>query len=649
MLDQGTVVVTARSDPHLPRALSVARAGVRASPPGQLQQRSACRCRWSFSYACGLRRHLRGPRHAAGPARRRASGARRGRRGRARIQGAGRCGAPDAAAWSPPPAKLAESSARYDIALDAHESRILALTVHASAGEIADAPPDFDAALAAVEARRLDNSSADAHRDDRPTSVQSAGSTRSVADLQMMTTDTPHGPYPYAGVPWFSTPFGRDGIITALEMLWIEPGARARRARAIWPRRRRPRSIPEQDAEPGKILHETRGGEMAALGEVPFGRYYGSVDATPLFVDARRRVLRAHRRSCASSDELWPNIERALGWIDTLRRSRRRRLRRVSARSRANGLVQQGWKDSQRLGLPRRRHARASAPIALCEVQGYVYAALRRGRDAGARARAITDAGARARAQAEQLRERVRGGVLVRGARHLRARARRRQAALPRAHLERRALPVRRHRRRPSAPQRVAARLAGRRHRSPAGACARWRAARRATTRCRITTARSGRTTTRSSPRASPATASTDAVAAILTGLFEASLHRRSAPAAGAVLRLPPAARARARRSIRSPARRRRGPPASCSCCCRRAWGCRSTPRASRQHRPRTAARVPRPGHHPGTARPRRVGRSPVRASHLRRRRHRALAHRVDPGERHQVISPVSTISSRLR
>src|ERR1044071_3090512 len=102
---------------------------------------------------------------------------------------------------------------------------------------------------------------------------------RSLADLHMMRTETRYGPYPYAGVPWFSTVFGRDGIITALQCLWFDPSI-ARGVLAYLAAHQADAEKPEQDAQPGKVLHEFRDDEMAVLGEVPFRRSYRSIGAT---------------------------------------------------------------------------------------------------------------------------------------------------------------------------------------------------------------------------------------------------------------------------------------------------------------------------------------------------------------------------------
>jgi glycogen debranching enzyme len=131
-------------------------------------------------------------------------------------------------------------------------------------------------------------------------------------------------------------------------------------------------TIPEQDAEPGKILHESRNGEMAALREMPFGRYYGTVDGTPLFVllagayYERTGDLRFIR-------DIWPNVEAAIRWIDESGDRDGDGFVEYERKS-ANGLTHQGWKDSDD-AIFHEDGSEVAGPVALCEVQGYVYGA----------------------------------------------------------------------------------------------------------------------------------------------------------------------------------------------------------------------------------------------------------------------------------
>jgi glycogen debranching enzyme len=286
--------------------------------------------------------------------------------------------------FDPPPARLGESRIEYQLKLEPRAEETYRCAIHCEL-EVPRREPErrvikIDSARETgpeyEEAVREQAASFERARTENPEILTSNEPfnnwlSRSLADLYMMRTDTPHGPYPYAGVPWFSTIFGRDGIITALETLWFNP-AIARGVLAYLAATQATTANAEQDSQPGKILHEIRAGEMAALGEIPFSRYYGTIDATPLFI----MLAGAYYERTGDLEftrSIWPNVERALGWIDShgdmdgdgfveyLRYS-------------AHGLANQGWKDAHDSVF----HADgvfAQPPIALCEVQGYVYAA----------------------------------------------------------------------------------------------------------------------------------------------------------------------------------------------------------------------------------------------------------------------------------
>ncbi|HXM53813.1 MAG TPA: glycogen debranching N-terminal domain-containing protein [Candidatus Dormibacteraeota bacterium] len=195
---------------------------------------------------------------------------------------------------------------------------------------------------------------------------------RSLHDLALLAMRELRATFFAAGVPWFVALFGRDSLVTALQTLAFDPGIAATTLQLLAAYQGRSRD-PWRDEEPGKILHELRVGEDANLGEIPHTPYYGTVDATPLFV-----ALVAEYVRWTGDLRLWrrlrPNVERALAWmaladhdgdgfVDYERQS-------------ARGLSNQGWKDSHD-SVINRDGSLAEAPIALVEVQGYVYRALR--------------------------------------------------------------------------------------------------------------------------------------------------------------------------------------------------------------------------------------------------------------------------------
>ncbi|HZO23728.1 MAG TPA: amylo-alpha-1,6-glucosidase [Steroidobacteraceae bacterium] len=272
--------------------------------------------------------------------------------------------------FSPKPAEWSPEGAKFVFALQPAAAVELFVEI-GSEEQAAPSAERFKQACEASEKRMQERAGIAAHIS---TSFRlfSQWTQKSRFDLALLTTDLATGPYPYAGVPWFATQFGRDAIITALQNLWAEPRLAEGVLRFLASTQAHDTSA-YRDSEPGKILHEMRRGEMAALKEVPFAQYYGAVDTTPLFV----MLAGAYERQTGDRrivDEIWSNLKKATAWIE-------RKLAEHDsgflyyARGERSGLVNQGWKDSQDSIF----HEDGSFPtgaVAVVEVQGYAYSAL---------------------------------------------------------------------------------------------------------------------------------------------------------------------------------------------------------------------------------------------------------------------------------
>lgn len=275
--------------------------------------------------------------------------------------------------FEPAPTHLGPSEAVFDIELAPVTRKAFFLEIRCGPGDSSRSTRRAFFTGFRAARRALRNLSSQAASVSSSNAVFNESVRRSVSDLYMLVTETEHGPYPYAGIPWFSTYFGRDALITALQTLWLDPGI-ARGVLRQLAATQATRVDAAADAEPGKILHEMRFGEMAELHEVPFGCYYGSVDSTPLYVMLAGAYL-DRTGDLATVLELWPNIEAALAWLETYG-DRDGDGFIEYGRQNADGLINQGWKDSQDSVF----HADgtlARGPVALVEVQAYAYGAWR--------------------------------------------------------------------------------------------------------------------------------------------------------------------------------------------------------------------------------------------------------------------------------
>src|SRR6266446_5484076 len=314
--------------------------------------------------------------------------------------------------FDPPPTEITSTTASYRLTLAPKQVTSICCTIGCGAPE-PPKPVSLARGLRAVHRNRRAVSS-NAATVETSNDLLNEVLCRSMSDLYMLMTSTPQGRYPYAGIPWYSTTFGRDGLITALQMLWFDPRIAQgvlRRLAAYQAKTDHPAS----DAQPGKILHEMREGEMAALHEVPFGLYYGSVDATPLFV-----MLAGMYAERTGDDaiivELWPAIEAALAWIDG------------AGDPDGDGFLEYYRASDRARGGARLRLLRQAGAGTLHRTAG------------------VGRAGAASQSRSRSAGRAIRRKLLVSGAWDLRARARRREGALPRAQLQCRADAVHRHR-----------------------------------------------------------------------------------------------------------------------------------------------------------------------------------------------------------
>jgi glycogen debranching enzyme len=299
-------------------------------------------------------------------------------------------------AFSPSPGHLSAARAEWTLALEDGAHAALFFEVGPNS-EMAPGKARFRAAAAAARRsmRGIRRAGASLHSSGEQFNTWLG---KSRADVALLTTRLPTGPYPYAGIPWFATTFGRDAIVTALQLLWLDPSL-ARGVLAFLALHQSRTTLAFSDAVPGKILHETRKGEMAALGEVPFGRYFGSVDTTPLFV-MLAGAYAERTADMAFIATIWPALRAAMDWMEGAGDSNGDGLLDYVPAAKS-GLSNQGWKDS----VDSVFHVDgtfARGPIALVEVQGYVFAA-RRAMAALASLRGEREMALRFAARAEEL------------------------------------------------------------------------------------------------------------------------------------------------------------------------------------------------------------------------------------------------------
>ena len=302
--------------------------------------------------------------------------------------------------FDPAPDCLDERSARWDMDLGGRGPMCVVMKIVCTMDATKEGQPPLVPAYRAAR-RTCSGRTRKRARITSSNALFNAVIDRAGYDIDMLLTPRRGALFPYAGIPWYSTIFGRDGLVTAMELLWAAPEI-ARGVLGELARTQATARDESADAEPGKIVHEMRDGEMAHLGEVPFGLYYGSVDATPLFIVLAGAYL-TRSGDLQTIESIWPNITAALAWIDTSGDPDGDGFVEYQRKA-GSGLANQGWRDSGD-AIFHADGSMAEGPIALCEVQAYVFAAKAA---AATMARALGDEalGVKLEREAEALRQR---------------------------------------------------------------------------------------------------------------------------------------------------------------------------------------------------------------------------------------------------
>ncbi len=301
-----------------------------------------------------------------------------------------------------PPDTLSPGRATFSTTLGAQESTTYSVAVHpgdeAAASEPAavdaDAGIEHEHELRTVDVEPLGITTGDA-RFDRTFET-------AFEDLHALTTETEHGPVLVTGVPWFATVFGRDALVSAYQTLPVAPSL-ARGTLRYLAANQGTEADEYRDEQPGKMLHEVRRGELARRNMIPHTPYYGSVDATPLWIILLEETYRWVDDE-ELVDDLWDNLERALEWID-------RAVDRIGddpflyyRASSDDGLSHKAWRDTEG-SVQFADGERAEAPLASVEVQGYVYDALCRAASLYQEVRDDQERAATLESRADRLRE----------------------------------------------------------------------------------------------------------------------------------------------------------------------------------------------------------------------------------------------------